>query len=428
VNILLAPVGSHGDVHPFCGIGREMLRRGHRVTMFTNGAFEPLARRVGLEFVPVGTAEQFRQIVGDPELWHPTKGWKKVFNSIWELTPLQYDALRERLVPGDTVIVGASLAFGARVLQDELGVPTASVHLQPSIIRSAYAPPKTPGTPPLGWAPRWFRRAFYNFADRVVLDPVIGKPLNAFRATKGLPPVKWVVRDWWHSPELVIGLFPEWFAAPQPDWPRQMKLTGFPLFDEKGLEPLPADLRRFLESGEKPVAFTPGSAMTHGREFFEAAAEACGILGRRGILLTRHAEQVPARLPPGVIHVSYAPFSELLPRCAALVHHGGIGTMSQALAAGVPQLIQPMSHDQPDNAERVRRLGVGAELTVKKFQGPRVAETLRGLIESADVAAKCRAVAERFVNARPIEQTCDLIEGLVRDTGFQPVPSAVRMG
>src|SRR4051812_13328701 len=101
-----------------------MLRRGHRVTMFTNAAFEGLARRVGLEFVPVGTAEQFRQIVGDPDLWHPTKGWRKVFVSIAELTPLQYDALREHMIKGEqTIIVGASLAFGARVLQDELGLP-----------------------------------------------------------------------------------------------------------------------------------------------------------------------------------------------------------------------------------------------------------------------------------------------------------------
>jgi UDP:flavonoid glycosyltransferase YjiC (YdhE family) len=147
-------------------------------------------------------------------------------------------------------------------------------------------------------------------------------------------------------------------------------------------------------------------------------------LKRRGLLLTRHTDHLPPDLPPGVIHVPYAPFSELLPRCAALVHHGGIGTMSQALAAGVPQIIQPMSHDQPDNAERVTRLGVGAELPVKKFRGPRVAETLRTLIESPDVAAKCKVVAERFVNARPIEQTCDLIEGLaVADRpGIAPQP------
>lgn len=417
MNILLAPVGSHGDVHPFCGIGAEMLRRGHRVTMFTNGAFEPLARRVGLDFVPVGTAEQFAQIVSDPDLWHPTKGWQKVFNSIAELTPLQYDAMKALVMPGDTVMVGATLAFGARVLQEETGTPMATVHLQPSIMRSVYEMPKMPGMPPIRNAPRWVKRLTFAFADRFILDRYIGGPLNEFRAGKGLPPVRNITRDWWHSPELVIGLFPEWFAKPQPDWPPQTKLTGFPLFDEKGLEPLPVELERFIDSGDKPIAFTPGSAMFHGREFFEAAAEGCRILGRRGILLTRHAEHVPTRLPDGVIHVKYAPFSELLPHCAALVHHGGIGTMSQALAAGVPQVIQPMSHDQFDNAERVRRLGIGAEIAVKRFQGPRVASVLRSLIESPDVAAKCREVAGRFVNARPIEQTCDLIESLLRRAG-----------
>jgi rhamnosyltransferase subunit B len=97
-----------------------------------------------------------------------------------------------------------------------------------------------------------------------MIDPVIAPPLNAFRAGKGLPPVTRVVHDWWHSPDLVIGLFPEWFAAPQPDWPRQMKLTGFPLFDERGFEPLGAELEAFLAAGAAPIAFTPGSAMSHG--------------------------------------------------------------------------------------------------------------------------------------------------------------------
>jgi UDP:flavonoid glycosyltransferase YjiC (YdhE family) len=360
VNVLLVPVGSHGDVHPFLGIGQTLLSRGHRVTMFTNGLFEPLAKRVGIDFVEIGTAEEFKQIISDPDLWHATRGWKKVFDNICrQLMPVQYDAIKARLVPGETVIVGATLAFGARVIRDELGVPMATVHLQPSIIRSVHEPPILPGTPPLGRAPKWLRRAFYRFADWAVLDPAIGKPVNAFRAEKGLKPVKGVVRDWWHSPDLTIGLFPEWWAQPQPDWPRQMRVTGFPLFDEKGIEHLSDELQRFLASGDKPIAFTPGSAMSHGREFFQAAADACAILKRRGILLTRHSENLPESLPDGVIHVPYAPFSELLPHCAALVHHGGIGTTAQGMAAGVPQLVQPMSHDQPDNAMRLKRLGVG---------------------------------------------------------------------
>jgi rhamnosyltransferase subunit B len=241
---------------------------------------------------------------------------------------------------------------------------------------------------------------------------VIAPPLNVFRASKGLPPVRRVTSEWWHSPDRVIGLFPEWFANPQPDWPPQMRLTGFPLFDEQGLEPMSEQLMRFLDKGHKPIAFTPGSAMFHGREFFEAGAQACRILGRRGLLLTRHRENLPANLPPDVIHVPYAPFSELLPRCAALVHHGGIGTTAQAMAAGVPQLVQPMSHDQPDNAERVKRLRVGEALSMRKFTAAAVAKALRGLMGSPVIQARCAEVARRFVGARPMERTCELIEEL----------------
>jgi UDP:flavonoid glycosyltransferase YjiC (YdhE family) len=196
-----------------------------------------------------------------------------------------------------------------------------------------------------------------------------------------------------------------------------MQLTGFPLFDEKGHEPMSAELNAFLDDGDKPIAFTPGSAMSHGHEFFDAAAAACRRLGRRGLLLTRHAEQLPPSLPPGVIHIPYAPFSELLPRCAALVHHGGIGTTAQAMAAGVPQLIQPMSHDQPDNAERVKRLGIGDHVSVKRFRAGVVASKLRTLLESPEVASACANVARRFMDAQPIEQTCDLIESIARTRG-----------
>ena len=145
------------------------------------------------------------------------------------------------------------------------------------------------------------------------------------------------------------------------------RLTGFPLYDEGDVAPLSADLQRFLEAGDPPIAFTPGSANWQGRHFLTESAGACRLLGRRGILLTRHREHVPDPLPPGVIHVDFAPFSRLLPRCAAVVHHGGIGSAAQGLAAGVPQLAMPMAHDQLDNATRLKRLGVARWVAQKAF-------------------------------------------------------------
>src|SRR5262249_33851816 len=156
------------------------------------------------------------------------------------------------------------------------------------------------------------------------------------------------------------------------------------------------ELQQFLDAGEPPIAFTFGSAMWHAHEMLETSAKACAMLNRRGILLTRHREQVPSSLPPGVIHVDFAPFSELLPHCAALVHHGGIGTCSQGLAAGVPQLVVPHAHDQPDNAARLVRLGVARKLEPRQYRINSVVRELGELLGSADVARNCKNVAARF--------------------------------
>ena len=409
---LLIAIGSHGDVHPFVGIGLALRARGHDVTLVANGHFEPLARRVGLGFVPAGTAAEYEALALRPDLWHPVAGFRLVMSSTVQAVRPVYDAVVRHYVPGETVVAASTLGLGARVAQERHGVPTATVHLQPSTIRTVHETPRLPGSPMRPWQPAWVKSALWWLADRWVIDPAVAPGLNAFRAEVGLPPVTRVMEAWWNSPDRVIGMFPGWYAGLQPDWPPQTRLTNFPLYDEKGLEPLPESLARFLDAGDKPVAFTPGSAMWQGRAFFDAAVGTCRHLGRRGLLLSRRGEHVPPGLPPGVMHVPYAPFSELLPRCAALVHHGGIGTSSQAMAAGVPQLVTPMAHDQPDNAERLEKLGVGRSLPVKQFRPDPAARLLRELLESPTVAEACARVRQRTKAARGIDETCDLIEQL----------------
>ena len=109
-------------------------------------------------------------------------------------------------------------------------------------------------------------------------------------------------------------------------------------------------------------------------------------------------------------HFDYVPFSQVLPRAAALVHHGGIGTCAQGLAAGVPQMVMPLAHDQPDNADRLRRLGVSRTVMPKRFHGPALAATLDDLLRCERTAKACRDVAERFRGADPLGETCRLIE------------------
>jgi UDP:flavonoid glycosyltransferase YjiC (YdhE family) len=253
----------------------------------------------------------------------------------------------------------------------------------------------------------------WAFGDRVVIDPLVAPAINEFRAKLGLTkPVKGILNTWWHAPQLVMGMWPEWFAPTQPDWPRQFNAVGFPLFDETGITPISNELDGWLSNADAPIAFTPGSAMVQGKHFFEESTKACVQLNRRGILLTRHPEQIPPQLPSLVRHVEYAPFTQLLPRCAALVHHGGIGTTAQALRAGCPQLIMPMAHDQFDNALRITRLGVGAPISVRGYRASRVAAQLKPLLESRQVREKCAAISRQFIAAHPLEEAADLVEKL----------------
>src|SRR5207244_7413566 len=101
------------------------------------------------------------------------------------------------------------------------------------------------------------------------------------------------------------------------------------------------DVQKFLANGAPPIAFSPGSANREAHQFFAAAVEACQRLGRRGILLTKYDHQLPPKLPDSVRHVGFVPMSKLLSHTAALVHHGGIGSCAQGLAAGVPHIVRP---------------------------------------------------------------------------------------
>lgn len=408
-HFVLATFGSHGDVHPFVGLGQALARRGHRVTVHTSGYFEPLIARAGLSFSAVGTAEEFAREIANPLLWHPRRGYEHVFGrTVVATLRRSVDELRKLVTP-ETVLVNSTLALSARVVHDHVGCPGATVHLSPVVIRSSVRPPKMSGVPMPAWFPAWLNRKIWETGDRWFLDPLVCPTLNAVRGELGLPPVRRPLDGWWNHPELVVGLWPEFFGPPAADWPKQLILTGFPLYDERDVSPMPESLDDFLRAGAAPVAFTPGTAMRFGARFFEAAVEACRRLGLRGLLLTRHAEQIPASLPREVRHVLYAPFSELFPRCAAVVHHGGIGTTAQALRAAIPQVVTFYSHDQPDNADRLRRLGVGLGLPATTLNGRRLAQALERLLGDAAVRAACRSAAARIV-PDALDQTAELLE------------------
>jgi rhamnosyltransferase subunit B len=392
MRVLIVAIGSHGDVLPFVALGRQFRRDGHDVRLYANEYFAPLAEEAGVPLRALGTSEQYLAFLQNPDVNHPFRSLKVFADAITRSGRVLFDAMLADVVPGETIIVNSVLAFDVRFLSEARGIPTATVYLQPVILRSS---------------PNVFTSCAWYLTDKLVIDPTIGAALNRNRILLGLPPVDRPFHRWIHDSDALVGLFPDWFAQRQTDWPLHLRLTGFPLYDGDSAS-LPAALEAFLAQGAPPIAFTAGTATAASHDFFSVSAQACRQTGKRGILLTHVADQIPDNLPPGVAHFAYAPFSSLLPRVSAFVHHGGIGTLSQALRAGVPQLIRPMAHDQFDNADRAVRLGVATKILPRRYRVNSVVRAIERLTSDAGVRERCTQVAGNF-NDDAVASACDHI-------------------
>jgi UDP:flavonoid glycosyltransferase YjiC (YdhE family) len=308
-----------------------------------------------------------------------------------------YDDLAEA-ARGADLLVSHPLTFALRSVAEKQGLPWASSLLAPIGFISVYDPPVPPAEPWFEWLRPLgplFHRPFFSFIRRS-LRPW-GRPCDELRAELGLPPVPDPLFDGQHAPGLVLALFSEVLASPQRDWPRQTCVTGFPFFDQDQDKATAADdaLERFLDAGPPPLVFTLGSsAVLTAGDFYEESLRAARMLGRRAVLLVgKQAGNLPPRpIGKDALACAYAPHSELFPRAAAVVHQGGVGTTAQALRAGRPMLVVPFAHDQPDNASRVRRLGVARVLSRRAYRAPRVAAELRRLLESPRYTARAAAV------------------------------------
>jgi rhamnosyltransferase subunit B len=172
-------------------------------------------------------------------------------------------------------------------------------------------------------------------------------------------------------------------------------------------------VQEFLRAGPPPIVVTPGSAAAHSQRFFAESIAAIRRLSARAMLVTNFPEQLPGYLPPGMQAFGYLPFSDTLPHAAALVCHGGIGTLAQGIKAGIPHLAVPNAHDQFDNGWRIAHLGLGRSIAAQRYRAAGAAEALAALLDDATLRHRCRAYAARMDADAPLTRACELIEALV---------------
>ena len=413
MRIVLNTFGSFGDVHPYMAIAMELQRRGHTPVIAAMEGYREKIGGAGLEFASVRPdiptpKEQGTELV--EKIMEPITGPRFLMEG------LVFPAVREsyedllKAVAGADLLVTHPAAPAGPLVGRKTGMPWISTVLAPLSFISAYDPP----VPPF-W--QWTRKlsalgpGVMGFLLNTMKNTYKAKAVTEFRNELGLADTGNPMFEGQHSPTLVLALFSEVFAKPQPDWPPQTKITGFCFYDGHHETQMPPELSRFLDNGTPPVVFTLGSsAVWVARDFFQESIEAAKRLGRRAVLLIGDERNRPPSLPEGIIAVDYAPYQSLLPRACAVVHHGGVGTTSQGLLAGVPTLIVPFAFDQSDNAEHAYKIGTSRTLYRKNYFAPRIAKELHELLSNPAYARRALEVSSRLRQEDGPGRAADLIE------------------
>jgi len=406
-HIAIFAIGTGGDVDPMVALGAEFVRRGYRVSFLSNDYFEPIIAAAGCEFVSVGTLEQYHRgnsVVAwerdnhtDSFEYYHAPTFEPAFNFIKHCanTPVLLLALSEQ--------------NGAVAAAEKFNMPYIKLLLSPNVVFSAYSPPA-----PTRWIipsaiPKPIMRFLLRRYHKVRFKRFHKSPHVAeYMATcKRLQCVPRFQRD--SKAILQIGFFPEWFGMRAQDWPSKLKLVGFPLQNRASVSAR-HEFDQMIERSGAPLIFTTGTGVKDVQDLFGEGRKICEQLQVHGVFVggTSGAEILQGSAL--CTHMTYIDFEYALPKALAIIHHGGIGTTAQAIKAGIPQLIRPLKYDQPDNADRIYKLGLGTYVMPEQFKAEQVAPMVANMLQKAKNSKVLRRYSADVSNSGAIVDACDLIE------------------
>jgi UDP:flavonoid glycosyltransferase YjiC (YdhE family) len=420
LRIVLSNIGTYGDTHPLIAIALELKRRGHTPVMALPEVYRPKIEPLGLEFHPVRPDIDPTNTILIEMIYDVKKGTERGLREfLFPALRQTYEDLLDaatRPARADLMLLG-ELNYAGPIVADATGIPWASYVLAPFSFFSVYDPPVLPPYPRLARADRAVPgmgrviRRVARFVTRKWPEPIY-----ELRRELGLPKGRNPIFDAKHSPHLVLALFSRVLGVEQKDWPPNTLITGFCFYDgDVGITKLPPKIEEFLSLGEPPLVFTLGSAavLAAGR-FYELSARAAIRMGERAVLLIGNdpRNKLRTQLPDSICVAEYAPYSDLFPRARMVVHQGGVGTTAQCLRAGKPMLIMPYSHDQPDNARRMKRLKVARVIQRASYTPLRVARKLKAMLAEPRFDRRAQSVALQMEREDGVSAACNALQEL----------------
>lgn len=414
MKIVLTTFGSLGDLHPMLALGIELRARGHEVLINTLEVYREKIDLLGFEFRPLRPdvdPEKDRELAKD--LMDAKKGSEKLLKEFLlpNLRPMYEDLTQA--VKGADLFISGEVIFPAKSVFEKTGIKWISTTLAPGSFLSAH----DPFVPPTAqWLKHFrflgvtFHRAMFGVVRRMIESWL--EPYRQFRRELGLDENHNPIFFEKSSDLLNLAMFSKVLGKPQPDWHRPTLQTGFCFYDgQNDLGKMPVGLQEFFDAGEPPLVFTLGSAaVMDARDFFEESAKAARLLKKRAVLLYGVFNEPPKILDENIAGFDYAPYSRVFPQAACVVHQGGIGTTAQVLRAGVPHLIMPFSHDQPDNAARCERIGVAKTISRDGYNADATAKMLREILSDSSFKTNAVEAGKIVESEHGTKVACDAIE------------------
>lgn len=404
MRIVVIASGSRGDVEPYVALAKGLKSAGHTVRILAPENFGTFVKAHGVEFWPVeGNVQDVAQSAAMRELLERGKllAILKEMGKAAQKGALAFARDGLQACAGMELIIGGfGGMFSGVALAEKLHIQFMQAHYVPFTPTRAYPSALFPRLP--SFLKGSLNRVSYHLAaqmmwqgfrgaDKVMRQQVLGLPKASFRGPYGSQRFK-------QNP-ILYGYSPAVLPKPA-DWNERLHVTGYWFLDPVDEWTPPAELLEFLEAGAPPIFIGFGSMTTRNpAEMTQTILQALARTHQRAILVSGWGGLHPANLPETIYALDSIPFAWLFPRVAAVVHHGGSGTTSAGLRAGVPSIIVPFFGDQPFWGQRVADLGVGPQPILRKqLTADRLAQAIQSAVtdqamrqRAAELGAQIRA-------------------------------------
>lgn len=410
MKILISTLGSRGDTQPYLALAVGLQQAGHQVTLVAPRSFIEWIQSYGVNAYPVrfNPHEVMQAMSKSKNPFQTMRVMRDVVNT--GVAEAQEDCWQAAQDTGFLLQTGTGM--NALEIASKRDIPVAFAHLAPMPPTRAF---------PMFWLPfRFSLGGGYNYlthtlVQRMLWDSMGGPTTNRWRTRLGLPPWRSEAEMLNYARSLgtpsLYGYSPNIIPKP-PDWDEYQHITGYWFLDAQPNWQPSKELLHFLESGPPPVYVGFGS-MNHENPERQTrlALRALELSGQRGVLLTGWGGIKSVSAPPNIFFADNLPHAWLFPRMAAVVHHGGAGTTSAGLRAGIPNIITPFGGDQFAWADLIVKLGVGLQTPgIKLLTAEKLAETIRASINDSTMRTRAAMLGEKIRAENGIARAVEIIE------------------